>query len=194
MREKIYICSYEKQKKAAEEYGLSLEVLEEARRFSYVRCDVFESFLCISLEMLDFRELLLSKGSVVLYLEKERVFFFTSKEQEVEQVLESCMEKLGERLTLSRLVYAFLEIQMQGDAEAFDAIEKEVLELEQALITAKKRDCVREIIRLRKKLMVLKKYYEHGIILFERYNKIEEAVAISKTTASSIIFIEHNDT
>ncbi len=167
MREKIYICSYEKQEKTAAEYGISLEVLEEARRFSYVRCDVFENFLCISLEMLDFRELLLSRGSVVLYLEKERAFFFTSKEQEVEQMLESCMEKLGERLTLSKLVYAFLEMQMQGDAEAFDAIEKEILELEQALITAKKRDCVVEIIRLRKKLMVLKKYYEQFLLLLD---------------------------
>lgn len=167
MQEWLYIYSYDMQEQAAEKYGLSVEVLEEARRFNYVRCDVFETFLCISLEMLDFHELLLSRGSVVLYLERERVFFFTSQEDAVRQMLEECREKLGEGLTMERLVYLFLEQQMRGDIEAFDAIEKEILELEQALITAKKRDCVAEIIRLRKKLMVLKKYYEQFLMLLD---------------------------
>ena len=73
----IRIFSYEKLQEAAAVYGLSTEVIEEARRFGYVRCEVFETFLCISLEMLDFHELLLSRGSVVLYLKKEQVFFKT---------------------------------------------------------------------------------------------------------------------
>ena len=39
----------------------------------------------------------------------------------------------------------------------FDSIEKEIMDLEQALIATGKRDCVSEIISLRKRLMVLKK-------------------------------------
>ena len=85
MWEWLYIDSYDRQEDTAKKYGLSLEALEEARRFNYVRCDVFDTFLCISLEMLDFQELLLSKGSVVLYLEKESVFIFTSQEDTVRQ-------------------------------------------------------------------------------------------------------------
>ena len=47
---------------------------------------------------------------------------------------------------------------------AFDKIEKEILELEQALIISKK-NFVSEIIHLRKRLMLMKRYYEQFLNL-----------------------------
>ena len=155
---------------------MAAEILEEARRFSYARYDSFENFDCVSLEMLDFENILLSIGSVILYLEKGKAFFFTSKMDIVTALLEECLEGLGERVTLNRVIYSFFELQTKKDDIIFDSIEKEIMDLEQALIATGKRDCVSEIISLRKRLMVLKKYYEQFLnvldILVENENGI----------------------
>lgn len=86
------------------------------------------------------------------------------------------MAELGERITLARVIYSFFEKQTKEDDTVFDGIEKEIMDLEQALIVSGKRDCVQEIISLRKRLMVLKKYYEQFLtvldILIENENDI----------------------
>ena len=130
----------------------------------------------MSLEMLDFENVLLTHGSVVIYLEKKRAWFFSSKTELVTQTLQDCANALGERITFSRMLYLFLEAQTKQEHIAFDAIEKEILGLEQALITAQKKNFVTEIIGLRKKLMMMKRYYEQFLdvldIIIENQNDI----------------------
>ena len=170
------IFSYDEMHACGKQWNIPPEALSEARRFGYAKYDSYENFDCISLEMLDFHNILLSKGSVLLYLEKGRAFFFTAKTREVRKILESCMAELGERITLARVIYSFFEKQTKEDDTVFDGIEKEIMDLEQALIVSGKRDCVQEIISLRKRLMVLKKYYEQFLtvldILIENENDI----------------------
>ena len=133
------IFPYEKMLACGKKWGISAEILEEARRFSYARYDSFENFDCVSLEMLDFENILLSIGSVILYLEKGKAFFFTSKIDIVTALLEECLEGLGERVTLNRVIYSFFELQTKKDDIIFDSIEKEIMDLEQALIATGKR-------------------------------------------------------
>ncbi len=180
----IGLFSYEEMFFCAKKWGLQEEALEEARRFSYAKYDSYENFDCISLEMQDFQNILLSKGSVLLHLEKGRAFFFTVKVEEVQKTLEGCMEELGERVTLNRIVYTFFEKQTKADDLVFDSIEKEILDLEQALIVSKKRDCVEEIISLRKRLMVLKKYYEQFLTVLDILIENENGIFEEKTLRS----------
>ena len=87
---------------------------------------------------------------------KREGFFFTSKIDIVTALLEECLEGLGERVTLNRVIYSFFELQTKKDDIILTALKKEIMDLEQALIATGKRDCVSEIISLRKRLMVLK--------------------------------------
>lgn len=178
------IFSYEEMPACGKKWGIAPEILEEAKRFSYARYDSFENFDCVSLEMLDFQNILLSRGSVILYLEKGKAFFFTSKVEEVAKLLETCMENLGERVTLNRVIYFFFETQTKEDEIAFDGIEKEIMDLEQALIATGKRDCVSEIISLRKRLMVLKKYYEQFLNVLDILVENENGIFDGKTLRS----------
>lgn len=178
------IFSYDEMLSCGKNWKIAPEILEEARRFSYARYDSFENFDCVSLEMLDFQDILLSRGSVILYLEKQRAFLFSSKVEEVELLLQECAESLGERLTLQRLIYLFFEMQTKRDDIAFDSIEKEIMELEQALIATGKRDCVSEIISLRKRLMVLKKYYEQFLNVLDILIENENGIFDGKTIRS----------
>lgn len=180
----IGLFSYEEMEMAAKKHQIPLEILEEARRFSYGRYDSYENFDCVSLEMLDFENILLSKGSVVVYLERERAFFFTSRKEEVADLLEEIHKTLGERCSRERMLYTFFEGQTKADDLIFDSIEKEIMELEQALIATGKRDCVSEIISLRKRLMVLKKYYEQFLNVLDILIENENGIFDGKTLRS----------
>lgn len=180
-QEIISICSYEDMEKRAQAWGLSLDVLEDARDFGYVKYDSMEGFDCMSLELPDFCNVGLSYGSLVIYLEKERAFFFTSQEERVQTLLEKNAKALGERVSLSRMLYAFCEGQTKEDHIAFDAIEKEIMELEQALITTHHHNCVGEIISLRKRLMFLKRYYEQLLNALELLVQNENEIFEGKT-------------
>ena len=159
-------------------------VLEDARRFGFARYDSFENYDCISLEMPDFHNILISHGSVVIYLEKNYALFFTSKAQHVRHVLRDCAEGLGERISFQRLIYLFLETQTKEEEVAFDKIEKEILELEQALITSQKKNFVSEIIHLRKRLMLMKRYYEQFLNLLDVVTENENNIFDGKTLRS----------
>lgn len=178
------LFSYEEMPACAKKWELPLELLEDARRFGYARYDSFENFDCVSLEMQDFGNILFSQGSVLLYLEKGRAFFFSSKVEDVQKILENAVEMLGERITLNRLIYSFFEAQTKQDEIAFDTIEKEVLELEQALIARGKRDCVAEIISMRKRLMILKKYYEQFLNVLDILGENENGIFDEKALRS----------
>ena len=133
----IKVYSYEEMEKS----GLLQEVLEEMRHFGYARYDSFEGFDCVSVEMLDYENLLLSRGSVLFYLEKERMMCFTSQKEEVEKLVGALLDKVAE----DRLIYAFLDEITKKDDIAFETIEREIMCLEEALITEGKRDCVPEM-------------------------------------------------
>ena len=164
----IEVFSYEEM----EQKQLPLDILEEMRCFGYVRYDSFEGFDCVSLEILDFDNILLSKGSVLFYLEKERIICFTSRKKEIMTLV----KEIEDNNPQEKVVYAFFEAMTKEDNKAFDTIEREIMELEEALIAVGKMDCVSEIISLRKRLMVLKKYYEQFLnvldILIENENAI----------------------
>ena len=128
----VEVFSYEEM----EQKQLPQEILQEMRRFSYARYDSFEGFDCVSLEILDYKNLLLSKGSVLFYLEKERIICFTSRKDEIAVQL----AELEKRYPSERIMYVFFEELTKGDDVAFDAIEKETMALEEALILTGKRD------------------------------------------------------
>ncbi|MBR6651539.1 MAG: hypothetical protein IKL30_00025 [Anaerotignum sp.] len=172
----IEVYSYEEM----EQKNLPLDILEEMRHFSYARYDNFENFDCISIEMLDFGNLLLSKGSVLFYISQDKTFCFTSRKEEVTALF----QEIDEKFTAERAIYGFFEEMIKGDDIAFDSIEKEIMELEQALIVTGKRDCVSEIISLRKRLMVLKKFFEQLLNVLDILMQNENEIFDRKTIRS----------
>ncbi|MFI3174009.1 MAG: CorA family divalent cation transporter [Bacillota bacterium] len=158
----IALYSYE-EGEVNEPFAVSKQTLEEARYFGYVKYESFETFGTLSIELIDFQALQLAKGSVVVYMERNKCIFFTSQLEVVRGSLEKIFEILGEKITLSRLVYAFFELQTRNSHIVSDGIEKEIMDLEHHLITKNHRNCVAELIKLRKELMVLKRYYEQSL-------------------------------
>ncbi len=91
------------------------------------------------------------------------------------------MADLGEKVSVNRVLYEFFNRLTSGEIDIFDKIEKEILNLEKAVITSKKRDCVKEIISLRKRLMILKKYYEQFMNVLDGISENENEIFDKKT-------------
>lgn len=180
----LCVSSYDEMEKRANTWGISMTILQEARRFGYAKYDSFESFDCISLEMPDFHKVMISHGSVVIYLEKGRVFFFTSQKQRVIEMIEENAKNLGEKISLNRIIYLFFEAQTKEDYKVFDTIEKEIMDLEQDIITSENHNCVGEIISLRKRLMFLKRYYEQYLNVLDILGENENGIFDGKTLRS----------
>ncbi len=180
----LSVSSYDEMEKRSKSWGISMTILEEARRFGYAKYDSFENFDCISLEMPDFHNILISYGSVIIYLEKGRAFFFTSQKQRVMDILEESAKNLGERISLNRIIYLFFESQTRQDYEVFDTIEKEIMDLEQLLITSQNHNCVSDIISLRKRLMFLKRFYEQFLNVLDILGENENGIFDGKTLRS----------
>ncbi|MFV0313840.1 MAG: CorA family divalent cation transporter [Anaerotignum sp.] len=180
----LSVSSYDEMEKRAEAWKISTTILDEARRFGYVKYDSFENFDCISLEMLDFHNIMISYGSVIIYLQKGSAFFFTSQKERVMELLEESAKGLGEKISLNRIIYSFFEVQTKGDYQVFDIIEKEIMDLEQLLITTQNHNCVGEIISLRKRLMILKRYYEQFLNVLDVLGENENDIFEKKTLRS----------
>ena len=103
-------------------------------------------------------------------------FIFSDEPAKWKKVIETTIENLGEKNTIHKVLLEFITKLIGSDISVFDDLEKEIVELEQALITEQKKDCVKEIISLRKKLMILKKYYEQILDVLEGLSENENDI------------------
>lgn len=72
-----------------------------------------------------------------------------------------------------RILSSFFERLTGEDIDYLDKIEQEISDLESALIRSKRQNCVKEIISLRKRLLVFKRYYEQLLNVLEELQQNE---------------------
>ncbi len=179
----IGVFSYGEMDEEMEKRGISTGVLEGARHFGFAKYDSYENFDCISVELQDF-DTMVSLGSVVICLEKHNACFFTSQKDSVVEILRKNAALLGEKVSLNRMIYSFLDIQTKEEQEILEKTEQKILGLEQGIITAKPKDYVAEIIRLRKKLLLMKRYYEQFLNILDTMMENENGFLDGKTMRS----------
>ena len=149
----------------AQKYHINYTPLQEISKYAYYEClDGFD-FICIN--VIDYQNLYGGQRKVLFYLQKNFYMIFSDEPTKLKKVVENIIAMLGEKNTSNRVLADFITKLIGSDITVFDDLEKEIVELEQALITTQKRDCVKEIISLRKKLMILKKYHEQILDVLE---------------------------
>lgn len=165
--EKIYICPLEQMLELGKVFQIGEDVLREGAKFGYMGCDVYEGFLCLGMEQLHVSDVLQSKNRMVAHWEENRFVMFANHMEDVAECLENLADKLGERVSLHRIIHGFLEFLTKEDDVVLDGIEGEAMALEQRLILVQDEDCVEEILDLRKRLLILKRYYEQSVMVLE---------------------------
>lgn len=96
--------------------------------------------------------------SAAVHLTQGLLLFVSSGAEELNKALMVAMPE--HNVTLPRILFLFLEMLTAKHMALHESIETEITELENALLNGEKRECVKEIVALRRTLMALKRFYE----------------------------------
>jgi magnesium transporter len=150
-------------------FGLNEKPLRDAIAHRAMTCESHEEFDFLSVSDIGRRHG--RPARMFIYLRRGLILMFSDHAAVVEKA-HAEMENAA-HLSFDRLLYVFFERLTSDDAEQLEKIEQETLALEDALITSRKRDCVKEIISLRKRLMAFKRYYEQLLLVLDELQENE---------------------
>ncbi len=119
-----------------------------------------EEFDFIGLSILNRDNLFAQKEKICIFIRKNIILFVAKTTAPIEKILHEIAENKNLTIGFERILSTFFERLVSDDVNILESIELEIAELENELITSGKKDCVKEIISLRKRLMLFKQYYE----------------------------------
>ena len=153
---------------------ISDRILKEFLNGSVSKFESHDGFDYISLVIPD-KEDLLREGSRISVYFRSNLLLFICDDKKDYSLLHNIITKIElkeiKTLSLERVLYEFFDLLTVGDSLYLENLEQEIAELEEDLITSGKRNYIKEIIMLRKRLLVLKRYYEQ---LFDLSEAMEE--------------------
>lgn len=154
--------------------GINDRIVDECLNGAVSKFESHDGFDYISLVIPD-KENLLGKGSRISIYFRTNLLIFICDEARDYSLLHNIITKIElkeiKNLSLERVLYEFFDLLTVGDSLYLENLEQEINELEEALFTSEKKDYIKEVIRLRKRLLVLKRYYEQ---LFDLAEAMEE--------------------
>jgi len=154
--------------------GINDHILAECLNGQVSKFESHDGFDYICLQIPD-KKNLLNKESVISIFVRNNMLVFICEEKCEYAALSGVINKIEmkdiKNLTLERVLYEFFDELTAGDSMYLESIEQEIAALEESLITTMNKDYIKEIIVLRKKLLVLKRYYEQ---LFDLAEAMEE--------------------
>lgn len=154
--------------------GINDRIVEECLNGSASKFESHDGFDYISL-VIPKKDDLLDDGSRISIYFRSNLLIFICDAVDDYSLLHSIIQKIEmkeiKNLSLERILYEFFDLLTVGDSMYLENLEQEIEELEESLITSEKKDYIKEIILLRKRLLVLKRYYEQ---LFDLAEAMEE--------------------
>lgn len=145
------------------------------------RFESHEGYDFISLNLVHMKTLGREHTHVAVYFTRHLLVFVCEKESYRKQLLQMFNTTGTENSGLEKLLCLFFDRLTVNDAVVLEGLEQEILALEEDLITEKKQSCVKEIIALRRKLLVLKRYYEQLVEIAEQIEENENDLMEEKT-------------
>lgn len=177
-------------------FGLNEKPLHDAMANTSMVYESHEDFDFVSVSDLNRKLLHARPVRIFVYLRNNLILMLSDHAAFIEKIC-SDME-CAAHISFERLLFVFFERLTSDDTSLLEKIEQEISGLESALMTSKKRNCVQEIISLRKRLMILKRYYEQllGVMddLQENGNGLQPGSALRyfKIYAARVDRLYHN--
>lgn len=177
----IGLFNFDEIKEITETYGIDSSLFEDVITNKSAKFESFDGYDFVCLNIMNQDDILMKQNKVLIYMKKNLALFFCEDILKVKTIIEECSANKCDNITFHKLLYSFFNKLTLGDTRIIDSIEKETMNLEKALITSKKRDCVKEIISLRKRLMILKRYYEQLLDVLDDIQENDNRVFDKKT-------------
>lgn len=157
----------------ASELNKVRESLDEKvlRYLSEGQIETFESFEHFNIIAFDWYDISSDSDDtpqMVIYQDEEDLFFFCENEWLRERAVSLIdLETKDEPLENQQLLYRFFVRLMKGDTAHLDALEAEITDAEDEMLSGVKKRYLESIMTLRKELLRLKRYYEQLDSIFD---------------------------
>lgn len=168
----IVVVDYNSSESIVKKLGLDAEKILELMKNTFAIYENHEDFDLIGINILNHKGHYANR--VCIYLCENKIVLLCKDVVAVEKIINEF--RTNNAFYFNRFLSSFFEMIIVNDVNHLDNIEQEISGLESALITSKKRNCVKEIISLRKRLMGLKRYYEQMIYVLENLQENENKV------------------
>lgn len=152
--------------------GLNSERFRELYSGKSITLESHGGFDMIGLNVLS-HKLPSSTGERVCIIFNKAMLMFVCADVSVVSAMMPCLKAAEDSAGFDRMLSAFFERLTGGDVDILDDVEQEISDLESALIRSKRQNCVKEIISLRKRLLVFKRYYEQLLNVLEELQQNE---------------------
>lgn len=129
---------------------------------------VEESFLYGNLTILDVTDMNQNRGQIGLILSSNRLYIIEiiGQEGKIKKLLQKAMERYEQKITLAKLLFAFLDGCLAGGSEALEKMEKQMVSMEHELVENRiDSNLNKDIFYLKKRISVIKNYYGQMIDL-----------------------------
>jgi magnesium transporter len=147
------------------------ELFVDVRNDKYAKFESGEGWDFVCLNLLNYADVTAPPDRVSILMRKGIMLFVAEKTFPVLKIISRFTADETKKVTFTKLLYYFMDQMTEKDSDYLDLIEQEISELEDDLMNEIRKSCVKEISALRKKLMILKHYYEQ---LFEVADEIQE--------------------
>lgn len=101
-----------------------------------------------------------SFSHIYIFSKKDVLVFICKKHKIVDQLIREINQGTLAEESTEKILYLFFDRLISDDAIVFENMEKQITLIEEDLINSRKQDYVKDIFTYRKKLMLLKKYYQ----------------------------------
>lgn len=111
--------------------------------------------------------------SIYVFIQKNIMHLVCDESKKLASLLEQFAKNNSGAAGIGRLLCTFFEYQLDDDLSELDNIEKQIADLEDRVLTNQQENFTREIIRERKRLMAIMRYYE-GLLSILEYAVMNE--------------------
>jgi Mg2+ and Co2+ transporters len=175
------VFSFEEAGEAGSIFGLGKGFLEGHMQNRVTRFESHDGFDVIHYNPMQYGKTAIPVKQACMYAAKNVFILFVDNPLSVCTMVEEFSGELEKSVPFGRLFYTFLERSTQNDAAYLEAIEQEIALLEDQLITSGHKNCVVEIINLRKKLMQFKRHYEQTLDVLDDIQENENELIDPKS-------------
>ena len=149
----------------------------------------YEGFDLLAFDWYDVRRMPENNAKLVIYLDKEHLFFFCENDAAANSVelLYRQIEN-AESLSNEQLLYIFFVRLLKGNMNCLDALEEKINEEEEQILSQEKSDTLRKVSDWRKQLLRLKRYYEQLDVIFDEMSANDNGL-LSKVTLKRIAIL-----
>lgn len=148
---------------------LSEPIFEHLKRGQVERFESLDDACLISFDWYDIFDHTLSPSQLIIYFSSEQLFFVCETQALFDKVTGLVREQPENEKTLA----TFFSELMKPDMDYLESVEDEIAEMENNLLINSKTECAHAIVRFRKRLIRLKKYYEQLNTIFENITENE---------------------